>query len=93
MTTLHISHTVPDVHEWLRTFESFSEFRAQGGVTGLTVRHGVDDPNLVAVDLEFGTTAEAQAFLERLERDVWPSSPHLTTTPDARVLEPIGTAG
>lgn len=91
MTTLHISHTVLDVREWLRTFESFSQLRAQGGVTGLTIRHGVDDPDFVAVDLEFGTTAEAQAFRERLENEVWPSSPHLTGTPTTHVLEPIGT--
>jgi hypothetical protein len=87
MTTLHISHTVRDFDEWLATFESFADFRVRAGVTGLTVRRGVDDPNLVAVDLELGSADAARALLASLQTDVWPSSPHVDGTPTALVLE------
>jgi hypothetical protein len=89
MTSLHISHPVSDFDEWLATFNTFGDFRAQGGVTGLTVRHATDDPNFVAVDLEFANAAEAGAFLERLETEIWPSSPLLDGQPTARILDTV----
>ena len=91
MSSLHIEHNVTDLAEWYETFSTFEEFRSQGGVTSVSVRHGVDDPSLVAVDLEFGSTAEARSFLELLETQVWPNSPHLGGgIPQSRILEPVG---
>lgn len=92
MTSLHISHRVDDFDEWLTTFNSFTDFRAQGGVTATTVRHAVDDPNLVAVDLEFDSTDQARSFLARLETEIWPNSPHLSDTPGNCILESVGAA-
>ena len=92
MTTLHISHTVRDFDEWLTTFNSFSEFRAQGGVTGLTVRHAADDPNFVAVDLEFESVEQARSFLGRLETEIWPNAPHIDGTPATRVMNTVRAA-
>ena len=92
MTTLHISHTVRDFDEWLATFNSFTDFRAEGGVRSLTVRHAVDDPNLVAVDLDFGTTEEARSFLTRLQTEIWPNSPHVEGEPAAQLFEKVSTA-
>ena len=89
MTTLHISHTVRDLDEWLETFKAFDAFRAEGGVTSCTVRHGVDEPRFVAVDLTFDSTDAARAFGARLASDVWPASPHLEGTPSVRILEPV----
>ena len=90
MTTLHISHDVRDFDQWLATFNTFGDFRTQGGVTACTVRHGVDDPAFVTVDLTFGSTEAARAFLGRLEAEIWPSSPHLDGTPTVRILEAVG---
>jgi hypothetical protein len=87
MTSLHCFHTVRDFDEWLATFDTFDEFRSKGGVTALTVRRGVDDPNFVIVDLGFDTTAQAKSFLERLENEIWPNSPHVTGRPTSRLLE------
>ena len=87
MTTLNITHGVRDFDEWLAIFESFDAFRAEGGVTSCSVRHGVDDPAYVAVDLEFDSADEARAFLQRLETEVWPASTHLDGTPTSRLLE------
>jgi hypothetical protein len=90
MTSLHITHTVPDFDEWLTTFNSFADFRAAGGVTAVTVRHAVDDPNSIAVDLTFDTSEEAVAFLARLETEIWPNSPHIKGRPTSQLLETVG---
>jgi hypothetical protein len=87
MTTLNITHGVRDFEEWLTIFQSFDAFRAEGGVTGCTVRHGVDDPSFVAVDLEFDGPDQARAFLQRLETEIWPASTHLDGTPTSRLLD------
>jgi hypothetical protein len=92
MTSLHISHTVRDFDEWLATFESFAELRTRGGVTGTSIRHGVDDPNFVAIDLDFADTEHALGFLDRLRTEIWPTSPHLDGTPTTRILEAVGTS-
>lgn len=89
MTSLHIEHRVHDLHAWLETFRSFDAVRAQGGVTAMQVRHGVDDPNEVAIDLEFDAVEQATSFLGYLETEIWPSSPHFTGTPSTRLLEDI----
>lgn len=89
MTSLHITHTVRDFDEWYATFQEHEGFRAQGGVTGLAVRRGADDPNRVAIDLEFDGVDEARAFLGLLETRIWPTSPHLDGTPTVHVLEVV----
>jgi hypothetical protein len=92
MTSLHISHTVRDFDAWLTAFNSFADFRTRGGVRALTVRHAVDDPRFVAIDLEFDTTEAARSFLERLETEIWPSATHLAGRPTARLLETVEAA-
>jgi hypothetical protein len=87
MTSLNITHPVRDFDEWLTTFNSFEAFRAEGGVTACSVRHGVDDPNVVAVDLEFDTPEQARALLERLQTEIWPNASHLSGTPTTYLLQ------
>jgi hypothetical protein len=89
MTSLHIEHPVHDLEPWLATFRSFDDFRARGGVTAVHVRHGVDDPNYIAVDLEFESVEQARAFLAQLETQIWPNAPHFDGTPTTRILETI----
>jgi hypothetical protein len=86
MTSLHISHTVNDFDEWLTTFNSFADFRVQGGVTSTTVRHAIENPNVVAVDLEFPSADQARSFLKHLESEIWPNSPHFSDTPTSLLL-------
>jgi len=76
MTSLHIEHTVNDLELWLETFRSFDDFRAKGGVKAVQVRHEVDNPNYVAVDLDF-------------ETQIWPNAPHFDGVPTAHVFETI----
>ena len=89
MTSLHIEHSVNDLEPWLETFRSFDEFRVKGGVKAVQVRRGVDDPNYVAVDLEFDSSEQAKAFLSQLETQIWPNSQHFDGTPTSRILETV----
>jgi hypothetical protein len=89
MTTIHIEHGVNELEPWLDTFRSFDDFRAEGGVKAVQVRHGVDNPNYIAVDLEFESVEQARAFLERLKTQVWPNSPHFDGTPTSLILESL----
>jgi hypothetical protein len=92
MTSLHIEHTVHNLEPWLETFNSFAQVRADGGVTALQVRNGAEDPNFVAIDLEFASLERARSFLEFLESQIWPTSQHFSGTPTTRVLERVTVA-
>jgi len=90
MTSLHITHTVHDFDAWYAAFQEHADLRDRGGVTGTTVRRGADDRNQVAVDLGFDSRDGAGAFLARLEREIWPGSTHLSSTPTALLLDVVG---
>lgn len=90
MPTLHIEHPITDFATWKAAFDRFAELRATSGVLRQDVRRPVDDPRFVVIDLEFGTTVEAQRFLELLRTTVWSSrerAPALVGTPRTTILE------
>lgn len=87
MPTLHIEHAITDFDSWSSAFSRFADVRREAGVRAERVRRPVDDPRYVVVDVDFGTTAEAEAFLRFLETQVWPSSPALVGTPKTSILE------
>jgi hypothetical protein len=89
MTSLHIEHTVNGLEAWLETFSAFADVRADRGVTAVEVRNGADDPNFVAIDLDFATLYQARSFLEFLESQIWPTAPHFSGTPTTRLLERV----
>lgn len=92
MTTLHIEHEISSFTEWKAAFDRFAEVRAQAGVRKHTVRRPVDDSNYVAIDLDFQSTEEAQAFLKVLREKVWSSgqnAPALVGTPETRIFETV----
>lgn len=68
MPILRIQHAVPTFDAWKRAFDSDPLDRKGGGVRRYQIRRSIPDPNLVMIDLEFDTVAEAEAFLERLNR-------------------------
>lgn len=60
------------------------------------VRQRVDGQPFVVIDLEFGATEKASAFLRFLQTQVWANrerSPGLAGEPVARVLEPVHLGG
>lgn len=69
-TTLHIENTVRDYPSWQETFDKFERFRAENGVRSYRICRQSGDARQITVDLEFGSTAEAEAFVPLLER-IW----------------------
>ena len=70
MTTLHIENTVRDYASWQEAFDKFERFRADNGVKSYRICQQTSAPNEVTVDLEFGSTEEAEAFVPKLEQ-IW----------------------
>lgn len=94
MPTLHIEHPISDYDTWRGAFERFADARRQAGVRAHRVLRPVDDPKYVLVDLEFDTTAAAEAFLGFLNTTVWANpehSPALSGTPRAMILTAAAT--
>jgi hypothetical protein len=91
MPTLQIEHSISDFATWKAAFDLFAEARERSGVRQHHVQRRVDDPDYLVIDLDFDTTAAAQAFLGFLREHVWSSganAPALVGTPNARILEP-----
>ncbi len=70
MPILRIQHSVPDFEGWTRAFESDPLDRKGSGVRRYHVYRAVADPNLVMIDLELNTLAEADQLLGKL-RQLW----------------------
>jgi hypothetical protein len=90
MATLHIEHAIVDFDLWKAAFDRFADIRQQSGVLEHRIQRPVDDVRFVVIDLDFGTTDEAQRFLTFLRERVWSSpanAPALVGTPQTRILE------
>ena len=92
MPSLHIEHPITDLSTWVAAFNRFQAARTNAGVRSTRVHQPVDDDHFIYIDLDFDTVAEAAAFKEFLETNVWSSSeasPGLAGTPIARVLSEV----
>jgi len=88
MATVHIEHPVRDFKSWKAAFDRDPADRRGSGVQRYSIQRPLDDPNYVAVDLDFATDAEAEAFLVTM-RGVWASAAAasgLVGTPQSRVM-------
>jgi hypothetical protein len=95
MPTLHIEHPITDLETWRSTYNRFADARRAAGVLQERVRRPVDDPRYVVIDLDFGTTEEAEGFLRFLKTRVWEIpeyAPALAGTPQTMILEPAMSA-
>ena len=70
MPILQIEHAVRDYNDWKNAFDSDPVGREQGGVRRYRILRPTDDPNYVAVELEFDSSGEAEAFQTAL-RGLW----------------------
>lgn len=70
MPILRIHHAVPDFEGWKRAFDRDPMDRKGSGVRRYHVHRAVADQNLVMIDLEFDTLADAERLLEKL-RHLW----------------------
>jgi len=92
MTTLHIEHAITDYDTWKGAFDRFADARLRAGVRGHRIRRPVDDPSYLYIDLDFGSEAEADAFLGFLRSQVWgsaTSAPALVGAPQTRILTTV----
>lgn len=87
MTILHIEHPVLDYDRWKTTFDKDPVGRKKLGVRRYRIARAVDTPNLVMIDLEFETTAEAERLLAALQ-EVWARlEGTLIQTPKGRIFD------
>jgi hypothetical protein len=92
MATLHIEHAITDFDIWKGAFDRFADMRQQSGVRHHRIQRPIEDPRYVVIDLDFGTTGEAQTFLDFLQTRVWSSAdnaPALAGTPQTRILDMV----
>jgi hypothetical protein len=91
MPTLRIEHPTRDFATWKSAFESDPAGRVASGVQRYSIYQPVDDDHYVLIDLEFETTAEAEALLASMKR-VWNSGAAgaaLGGEPRTRIIETI----
>ena len=91
MYVLRIEHPVPDFAGWKKAFDGDPIGRERSGVRRYRVSRPIDDEKYVLVDLEFDTSAQAEALLAAL-RAVWGRvEGKVITSPRARVVEAVET--
>lgn len=91
MTVLQIEHPVRSFGAWKAAFDRDPVGRRAGGVRRYRIYRPVDDPDCVALDLEFGDRSSAETFLAALER-LWRSpeaAAALGGSPRTRIVEVI----
>jgi hypothetical protein len=91
MPILRLEHAISDFQLWKAAFDRDPVHRAQSGVRSHRVYRPLDDPNYVAVDLEFDTSEEAERFQVALGQ-LWRSrqdAPALIGTPQVRIVEAV----
>jgi len=91
MYVLRIEHPVPDFAGWKKAFDGDPIGRERSGVRRYRVSRPIDDEKYVLVDLEFDTSAQAEALLAAL-RAVWGRvEGKVITSPRARIVEVVET--
>jgi len=90
MHVLQIEYPVPDYDAWKAAFDRDLLDREGSGVRRYRVLRPTDDPNYVAIDLEFENAGEAEAYLAALWRQFYSSreaSPAPGGGPKTRIVE------
>lgn len=89
MPVVQLEHPVRDFEIWKKAFDSDPIHREASGVRSYQIYRPVDDPNFIAVDLQFEGQPEAEAFKAALE-ELWRSpqaAPALGGLPRVRIVD------
>lgn len=93
MYVVQIEHPIRDFETWKAAFDRDPVQREASGVRRYQIYRPIDDPNYIAVDLEFDGHDQAEAFKAALET-MWRSpqaAPALGGTPQARIVDVVET--
>lgn len=91
MTVLHIEHPVPSFEGWKKAFDADPMNRKAAGVKRYKVYRSAQEPNHVAIDLEFENKEAAEKMLAALQA-LWKKvEGSVMTGPQARIFEVIET--
>ncbi len=91
MPLVQLEHPVRDFQIWKAAFDRDPADRKGSGVRSYQVYRPTDDPNYVAVDLEFDTLGEAEAFKVALQ-ELWRSPQAMAAisgAPRVRVVDMV----
>lgn len=91
MPVVQLEHPVSDFQTWKAAFDRDPVDRKASGVRAYRIYRPTDDRNYVAVDLEFGSLSEAEAFTVALQ-ELWRSplaAPALGGTPRVRIVDTV----
>jgi hypothetical protein len=86
---VQLEHPVRDFQTWKATFDRDPVDRKGSGVRSYQIYRPTDDPNFVAVDLEFDNVGEAEAFKVAL-LELWRSPQAMSAlsgAPRVRVVD------
>ena len=70
MPVVRIEHSVPSFDKWKEAFDRDPADRKGSGVRRYQILRLQNEPNYVMIDLEFDNTAEAEAFVKKMQR-IW----------------------
>jgi len=88
---LRIEQSIPDYAGWKAMFDKDPEDRKGSGVRRYTVFRSPADERYVLIDLEFGTTQEAEGFLKKLEAFWAGPGKAVHQNPRGRIVEIVDT--
>lgn len=89
MPIVRIEHAVPNFENWKQVFDSDPADRKGSGVRRYEILRAQDDPNYVMIDLEFDSSAEAEAFLHTMQA-IWEGpGKAVMQHPRARVVDRV----
>jgi hypothetical protein len=87
MPVVRIEHSVPSFEKWKHAFDNDPADRKGSGVRRYQVLRLQNDPNYVMIDLEFHSTSEAEAFVEKMQR-IWDGPARgVMVNPRARIAD------
>jgi len=87
MPVVRIEHSVPDFEKWKQAFDRDPADRKGSGVRRYEILRFQNEPNYVMIDLEFDNTAEAEAFVQKMER-IWDGpAKGIMLNPRARIAD------
>jgi hypothetical protein len=87
MFILQIAHPVPNFASWKKTFDSDPLKRKESGVKRYRISRGMEDSNLVFVELEFESLEEAQKMNSSLIQIWGKVEGTLIMKPESRIVE------